>query len=193
MKTNREFWDNRYREEATGWDIGEVSPPLRAYIDQLEDKNLKILIPGGGNSYEAEYLFSKGFNNVFVNDISERPLKNFRARVPSFPVSNLLLKDFFEIDQQFDLIIEQTFFCAIPVEKREAYVEKMHELLLPKGKLTGLLFNLQFEKEGPPFGGSSQEYINLFQKKFLIQTLEESYNSILPRQGNELFFIFIKN
>ncbi len=193
VKTSRNFWDNRYLEKATGWDIGGISPPLRAYIDQLEDKNLKVLIPGAGNSYEAEYLFSSGFKYIYVNDIAKQPLENFKARVPSFPFPQLLQKDFFEIDIKFDLIVEQTFFCALPVESREEYVEKMHELLLPDGKLTGVLFNTKFENEGPPFGGSRLEYLKLFQKKFIIKTLEECYNSITPRQGNELFFIFIKN
>ncbi len=193
MKGNNNYWNDRYQQNETGWDIGKASPPLKAYIDQLEDKNLNILIPGGGNSYEAEYLFSRGFQNIYVNDIAQQPLKNFKERVPSFPDSHLLLKDFFDINKKFDLIIEQTFFCALPVEQRENYVRKTHGLLSPKGKLAGLLFNKPFEKEGPPFGGSLKEYLNLFSGKFIIKTLEECYNSISPRQGNELFFIFIKN
>jgi hypothetical protein len=51
---------NVIRSNETGWDLGQVSPPLKAYIDQLTDKNLRILIPGCGNSYEAEYLLEKG-------------------------------------------------------------------------------------------------------------------------------------
>ncbi|MCB0465166.1 MAG: SAM-dependent methyltransferase, partial [Aequorivita sp.] len=58
------FWNHKYLSGETGWDIGYVSTPIKEYIDQLSDKNLKILIPGGGNSYEAEYLFESGFNNV---------------------------------------------------------------------------------------------------------------------------------
>ena len=52
----KEYWINRYKEERTGWDIGYPSTPLKEYIDQLQDKNLRILIPGAGNGYEAEYL-----------------------------------------------------------------------------------------------------------------------------------------
>lgn len=189
---NKNYWESRYNEAATGWDLGEVSPPIKSFIDQLPSKNLKILIPGGGNSYEAEYLWSRGFRNVFVNDLAEQPLQNLKSRVPQFPETNLLLKDFFEIEQQFDLILEQTFFCALPPDKRIAYVEKMHELLVPGGKIAGLLFNTNFEKTGPPFGGNKNEYLKLFQNRFFIKTLETCYNSIIPRQGNELFFIFIK-
>ena len=69
MTSNRsfsnEFWTQRYEQNQTGWDIGEISRPLKEYIDQLEDKNLKILIPGAGNAYEAEYLFKQGFTSYF--------------------------------------------------------------------------------------------------------------------------------
>ena len=49
----------------TGWDIGKGSTPILTYIDQLEDKSIKILIPGCGNAHEAEYLVSKDFLMVF--------------------------------------------------------------------------------------------------------------------------------
>lgn len=47
---NETFWDNRYKKYDIGWDLGDVSTPLKAYFNQLENKNLKILIPGCGNS-----------------------------------------------------------------------------------------------------------------------------------------------
>ena len=42
------YWDNRYKEGSTGWDIGTISTPLKEYFNQLKDTSLKILIPGGG-------------------------------------------------------------------------------------------------------------------------------------------------
>ena len=98
-------WDNRYLQNDIGWDLGEISPPLKAYFDQLESKNLKILIPGGGNSHEAEYLFNNGFKNVFVVDLSKTALDNIKKRVPNFPLSQLINNDFFKINDAFDLII----------------------------------------------------------------------------------------
>jgi hypothetical protein len=59
------YWNDKYIKNNIGWDVGYISAPLMEYIDQLTDVNLKILIPGGGNSYEAEYLHKKGFTNVF--------------------------------------------------------------------------------------------------------------------------------
>lgn len=190
MKLNSDFWNNRYKSNDTGWDIGSISSPLKNYFDQLKDKSLRILIPGGGNAYEAEYLFRKGFRNVFLLDFSSIALENFQKRVPDFPKNQLICEDFFNHNKVYDLIIEQTFFCAINPELRKDYVEKSWELLAAKGKIVGLLFNDPLNNDKPPFGGNKEEYKNLFQKKFEILTLEIAYNSITPRAGRELFFIF---
>ena len=58
----------------TGWDLGTVSPPIKAYRDTLANKNLRILIPGCGNSYEAEYFVKKGFTSITVIDIAPTPV-----------------------------------------------------------------------------------------------------------------------
>lgn len=192
MNFNAEYWQNRYLNNETGWDVKEITVPLKDYIDQLKDKNLSILIPGAGNGYEYEYLIENGFNNVTVIDIAEQPLTNIRNRVKNHVAENLVCDDFFNHEKKYDLIIEQTFFCALNPSLRDKYVEKMHELLNPKGKLIGLLFQFPLTEEGPPFGGSENEYVKLFSNNFKIRTLETAYNSIKPREGRELFFIFEK-
>jgi methyl halide transferase len=183
----KEYWDNRWKNNDTGWDIGHVSTPLKEYIDQLEDKNVQILIPGGGNAYEAEYLHSKGFANVHLLDISPAPLENFLGRVPSFPREHLLCRDLFDHQGEYDLILEQTFFCAIDPAFRGRYVEHMHGLLRPSGKLVGVLFNDRLNDDKPPFGGNTEEYRKLFEERFRFRHFETAYNSIAPRAGRELF------
>lgn len=196
MKTmtelNKDYWDEKYAENKTGWNIGYISTPIKNYIDQLTDTSLKILIPGAGNSYEAEYLWNKGFKNLFILDISKQPLINFKKRVTDFPDTHLIHKDFFETEGTFDLIIEQTFFCALDPKLRRNYAIKMFDLLSNKGKLVGLLFDFELTVEGPPFGGDKEEYITYFKDLFKIKILERSYNSIKPRMNRELFFIFEK-
>ncbi|WP_369918587.1 methyltransferase domain-containing protein [Tenacibaculum singaporense] len=191
MELSETFWNNKYLHNKTGWDLGKISNPLKEYVDQLEDKNLRILIPGGGNSYEAEYLFNKGFKNVFVVDIASAPLKRIQNRVPSFPKENLIHADFFELKGTFDLIIEQTFFCAINPELRSKYAQKTHKLLVKKGKLVGLLFDAKLNEDHPPFGGSKQEYEDYFMPYFL-GSMEPCYNSSGGRKGMELFVKKIK-
>ena len=192
-KLDKSFWEKRYQNNQTGWDVGYIATPLKDYMDQLSNKEIKILIPGAGNSHEAEYLWKNGFKNIYVLDIAEHPLKNFKNRIPDFPEANLIHADFFEIKDTFDLIIEHTFFCALNPDLREKYASKIHDLLNTNGKLIGLLFDFELTKEGPPFGGSKKEYSSYFSKHFSIKTLERAYNSIKPRQDRELFFIFDKN
>lgn len=186
---NSDYWENRYQTNQTGWDAGTITTPLKNYIDQIADKNIKILIPGAGNAHELDYFLSKGFKNIFVVDFAETPLQNIRKRIPHFPEKQLIHSNFFELEGKFDLILEQTFFCALAPELRQRYATKMHSLLSEKGKLFGLLFDFPLTEEGPPFGGSKEEYLNLFSEDFNIKTMEASYNSIKPREARELFFI----
>ncbi|WP_298366941.1 SAM-dependent methyltransferase [uncultured Lutibacter sp.] len=191
-KFDKSYWEEKYKKNKTGWDIGYISTPIKTYIDQLKNKNVSILIPGAGNSYEAEYLHLNGFSKTSVIDIAKQPLLNLHTRFPDFPEENLIHSNFFNHQNKYDLIIEQTFFCALHPSQREDYVNKMYNLLNEGGKLVGLFFDFKLTKEGPPFGGNIIEYIQLFYAKFEIKVLERCYNSIKPRDGRELFFIFTK-
>ena len=63
----------------------------------------------------------------------------------------------------------------------------MAALLKPNGKLIGLLFDKDFGREEPPFGGTKAEYQQRFEQRFDIEIMEPSYNSHPARQGSELF------
>lgn len=191
MMLNKEYWGKRYESATTNWDIGEISTPLKDYIDQLKDKNSLILIPGAGNAYELDYLIEKGFQNVFILDYAKAPLDTILKRNTAFQ-KHLIHDNFFNHTGTYDLIVEQTFFCALYPNLRTNYAAKMYDLLSKKGKIFGLLFNFPLTEEGPPFGGSKEEYINLFSNSFSIKTLDIAYNSIKPRVNKELFFTFEK-
>lgn len=192
MKLTKEYWTERYSQNNIPWDAGIITTPIKEYIDQLTNKDLKILIPGVGNGYELSYLYQNGFKNVYGLDISEEPIANFKKNNPDFPENQLIVDDFFKHDNQYDLIIEQTFFCALNKELRPLYAAKMHKLLKENGKLAGVLFSFPLTEQGPPFGCSLEEYQELFSDNFLLKTLETCYNSIKPREKNELFIIFHK-
>jgi methyl halide transferase len=195
--TTENYWTNRYKDQSTGWDIGYPSEPLKVYIDQLTDKNIRILIPGAGNAYEAEYLYAQGFANVFVMDISAIPLQSFAIRNPNFPKEQLIEENFFEHNGKYDLILEQTFFCSFEPAKtnRELYGKKMAELLNGKGKLVSVWFDIPLVEgniDQRPFGGTKAEYGNYLHPYFETKIFERCHNSITPRAEQELFGIFIK-
>lgn len=192
------FWETRWQNSQTGWDLGAAAPPLTAYADQipLPRRSLRMLIPGCGNAYEALYLLHAGFSNITLLDIAPTAVERIRQRLDAgFPnwenQLQLVCGDFFQISGPFDLILEQTFFCALDPARRPDYAQHMHELLAAGGSLAGVLFNRAFEG-GPPFGGDVAEYRALFQPFFRIKTMEPCYNSIAPRAGSEVFILLEK-
>ncbi len=192
-KLNKNYWTERWSNEQTGWDMGHPSPPIAEYIDQLTNKDLRILIPGCGNAYEAEYLYSKDFTNFNVLDIAQEPLNQLHNRLPELRNDQLVCSDFFHHEDQYDLILEQTFFCAIDPILRSEYVKHAAKLLKSGGKLVGLLWGVEMNIDNPPFGGNQVEYEELFTPYFKIKTIEDAHNSIAPRLGKELFVIFQKS
>lgn len=193
IELNKDYWNERYQQQQTGWDVGEISTPLKVYFDQLTDKSISILIPGCGNAYEAEYLLQRGFSNVTLVDIAPAATAVVEEKLKQYLNKGLriITGDFFDVENTFDLIIEQTFFCALHPTMRQAYVDQMFSLLNSKGKLVGLLFDRAFVG-GPPFSGSKAEYEQLFSTYFNIHTMETAYNSIAPRAGTELFVLMTK-
>lgn len=183
----KEFWEKRYQDNDTGWDAGTITPPLRELADSIADKNAAILIPGCGNAHEAAYLLEKGFTNITLIDIAEDACKRIEATLGDYlrKSVHVICGDFFEQEGLYDIILEQTFFCAINPTLRKSYAAHMFRLLKPGGMLAGVLFNRDFEG-GPPFGGHESEYRELFSRQFIIEKMEPCTNSIAPRAGAEL-------
>ncbi len=188
---SKDFWNSRWETGQTGWDIGAPAPAFTTYFSDFSQKNAAILIPGCGSGHEAEFLLSIGFTNITVIDIAPKAVAILNEKFRSNPNITILCNDFFQHEGSYDYIVEQTFFCAIDPDLREAYAQQTHELLRPNGKIIAILFDRSFEG-GPPYGGSKEEYIQLFTTKFNILSLESNQLSIPQRMGSELFGIFEK-
>lgn len=186
-KDTKDYWNDLYKKNDIGWDVGKASSPLAAYIDQLTNKDVKILIPGCGNGYEAEYLLKSGFTDITLIDIAPALTEQLKERFKNNEDHiHIITGDFFEHTGEYDLILEQTFLSALDPSLREAYANQLNNLLKPGGKVAGVLFSKHFD-DNPPHGGSIEEYKNLFGEKFIINVLEPCYNSIKRRQGSEVF------
>jgi thiopurine S-methyltransferase len=194
IKLDKAYWDSRYQSDNIGWDIGFVSPAIKNWFDIQENKDLHILIPGAGSGYEVSYAHKIGFKNVFYMDISSEAVALFKSKNKSFPENRILSSDFFDLNlsSHFDIIIEQTFFCAQSPSRRVKYVKKTHDLLRKKGQIVGLLFGINFQKNGPPFGGDIVQYQKLFESKYEIEKLQICKNSIPERAGNEIWMELTK-
>ena len=92
------FWNDRYLTNKTEWNLKQVSPPLKTFIDGLKNKNLKILIPGCGNAYEAGYLIDNGFYQVTLIDISTVLIEKLKQKFGEQPIR--LLGEIFFISKK---------------------------------------------------------------------------------------------
>lgn len=185
------YWEERYRDNITPWDLGMVSPPLKNYIDRLTDHNLSILIPGCGNAYEASYLLEKGFQNVTLIDLSATLTSSLQTRYKGRPIE-IINANFFDHKGSYDLILEQTFLCALHPSLRKAYVNTSYELLNKGGKIAGVFFNKKFAENEPPYIASDDEYRDLFKNLFRFNEFLPCTTSANTRLGYEVSFEFQK-
>jgi methyl halide transferase len=187
-----DYWNDLYVKKETGWDIGFPSPAIREYADQLKHKDISILIPGCGNSYEAQYLLESGFTNITLIDIAPALTAALEKKFSneSGKRIKIITGDFFEHRGNYDLILEQTFLSALHPSLRTSYAAQMRNLLHDGGHLAGVLFSRHFDVN-PPYGGTVEEYRELFTSNFIIKTMEPCYNSIDRRMGNEVFINLI--
>ncbi len=192
IRLDEGYWTQRYDAGETGWDAGTVTTPLKTYFDQVKNTSLAVLIPGAGNAHEAKYLLDLGFTNITICDISIAPINNLAARAGNLKSLKLIHGDFFDLKDQYDLIIEQTFFCALHPTLRNPYFLKMQQLLRPGGKLAGVLFDDALNNDRPPFGGTREEYMNYIPQDLEIVKFEKCINSIQAREGREIFMLLKK-
>ena len=109
----------RHQNNDTPWHIGLVSTPIKEYIDQIKNKKISVLIPGAGHPHEAAYLAEHGFEDITICDISPTAIQNIQTELHEYPQIKYLCTDFFNIEGNYDLILEQSFFCAINPSLRE--------------------------------------------------------------------------
>ena len=150
MSDDANPWEARYREGRTGWQRGDVSPALLAWLADGTLKPCRILVPGAGRSHEPLHLALAGFH-VTTLDIAPTAVAHQRAALAARGGAALEGDVFtFTPGQPFDAIYEQTCLCALPPPRLPAYAAQLARWLRPGGVLAALF--MQTGREGgPPF------------------------------------------
>lgn len=182
-----DFWQDQYDEGDVDWDRGEPSPPIvRLLTESPLSDGSEVLVPGCGLGHEVIYVAGLGFSVTAV-DFAESAVAGVKARAGDLPVK-VLQRDIFglsgDFEGSFDVVLEHTCFCAIPIEMRSHYADVMHAVLKQGGRLVGLFFETD-EKKGPPFRTTRADIEAHFSSRFDISRMERPMDSFEGREGNE--------
>ena len=194
------FWAELYRTGDTGWDQGGPSPGLVDFLKNdlgarraVSLRSGRVLVPGCGHGHDARALAAAGFE-VTGLDVAKNAVQEATRIAKSQGLSKILFKqaDFFDLPKPlhrpYDLIFENTFFCAIDPAHRNRYVETAASLLKSGGFLLGVFYNIQPET-GPPFGATREELLDRFSHRFTL-VLDRVPRSIPRREGKELLMLW---
>ena len=191
----QEDWQRHYDEGDLGWDLGQVAPPFIRLYESNTIVPGKTLVPGCGRGHEVIYLAENGFEVTAV-DYSSGAVNHLKSTVQERKLKCKVLRmDFFGIDSAhngvYDLLIEQTFFCAISPEQRTSYVSTVARALKQGGMLAGLFYHTG-EEGGPPFNTTREDILKYFSNLFEIQQLSKSQDSAEQRKNKEWLVILVK-
>ena len=190
-----EDWQRHYEENDLGWDLGQVAPP---FVKLWQEEKLplgKVLVPGCGRGHEVVFLAENGFD-VTAIDFSSGAVTYLKNALKKRNLEGRILhQDFFRLDEShegvYDLVLEQTFFCAISPKQRRDYVLNVSRILKPGGILVGLFYHTD-EQGGPPYNTTREDIERHFSKKFEIQELDKTSLSAEQRKDKEWLGILKK-
>ncbi|WP_235766845.1 methyltransferase domain-containing protein [Planktothrix agardhii] len=197
------FWEERYQQGTTAWDLGEPAPPFITFLQSSEAPPPgKTAVLGCGRGYDALLFASYGFEVIgfdFADSAIQDALEYQQLLINKSSIlkgagkylptsAQFLQQDIFDLPQeflgQFDYVIEHTCFCAISPDQRPNYVNLVESIMKPNGQLFGLFFT-HSRAGGPPFGITPAEIRQYFQGKFQIVSLHPVTESTPSRQGEE--------
>ncbi len=190
LNLTADFWEQRYQDGRTGWDLGQPAPPFVRLLDSDQAPTPgRIAVLGAGRGYDAVLFADRGFEVVgFDLAPSAIAAATQLAQARHLP-AQFLQRNIFDLPSefagQFDYVLEHTCFCAIAPDQRDAYVQVAHRLLRPSGELIALFWAHQMPG-GPPFGSTVDELHQRFMPLFDIIEFAPATNSVAGRDNEFL-------
>lgn len=180
-------WGARYQSGETPWNKGEPHPELPFLLSSHHEVvgNAKsILVPGCGLGHDASLIRSIARTEVLGLDLAEEAIDEARRLYQGRGLA-WAVGDLFEWPGRYDLVLEHTCFCAIPLDRRADYVAAMARLIPAGGHLLGIFYlNPGHEREeGPPFGVSFTELEQFFEADFQLIWSKEPEKTFAGREG----------
>jgi methyl halide transferase len=206
-----ENWEERWREQDTPWDLGQVTPALRLFLQTELGKKIfqdgQVLVPGCGTGYDLFEIATLA-KQVLGLDLAASAFQHFeslrnKVALLSGEAGNVdyRTQDFFTfpVHERFDAAWDYTFYCALSPDLRAEWAKRYSEILKPQAYLVTLLFpvkepvNEKCEaREGPPFPVSLNETRTLLESNFDEIFLEPVQQSPPGRDGLEWIAVWKK-
>ena len=145
-------WEGRWQSGDTPWDLGRAPPSLEQTLAQLGSTPLDVAVPGAGRAHDA-LAFAAAGHRVTAIDIAPSALAAAATQAEALDLPLTLLEaDWLDPSAHapatFDLVWEQTCYCAIPPARRADYARTLARVLRPGGRYVGLFW--QHGREGGP-------------------------------------------
>ncbi|HZE12468.1 MAG TPA: methyltransferase domain-containing protein, partial [Chthoniobacterales bacterium] len=154
-------WDEHYKRGDVFWDKGTAAPALAEYLRRHPMRG-RALVPGCGRGRDVAMAAENGLDAIGL-DIAPTAIAEARALYPQI-AECFLIGNFFDPPAErrdaFDVLVEHTLLCALPLAMRGDYRRAVDLTLRKGGLLVGVWFinpALDPGEEGPPFGISVAE------------------------------------
>ncbi len=176
------FWEQRYQEGRTGWDLGG---PTAVFVRLLDEAPAalppgKVVVVGCGKGHDVLLFARRGFDAVGI-DFAPSAVAAGAAAARGAGLSDRARfeqGDIFDLagryPAQFDYVLERACYCAIDPSDRRRYVAAMAGVLKRGGRLIGQFFLGPQERPGPPFATTVEEVRDFFGRQFEVERLDES-------------------
>jgi thiopurine S-methyltransferase len=187
---DREFWQQRWRNNQIGFHQTHLNPHLLRYWERLGvPPGGRVLVPLCGKSLDMCWLSER--HAVLGVELSEKAIEDFgrentlafaRTQQPPFSVYRagaitLLCGDFFELQPgqtgALTAVYDRAALIALPEAMRRRYAVRLAALVKPGTSM--LLITLDYhqsEMKGPPFCVTAAEVETLFAAEWALEDLE---------------------
>jgi thiopurine S-methyltransferase len=188
----REFWEQRWQENQTGFHLNEINPYLKAHWQAVtNDQKGQVFVPLCGKSLDLIWLQQQGYSvtavecseiavKAFFNEQGIEPEVSQQGAFKRFRSTGLCIYqgDYFQLEasmlRDISLVYDRASLVAMPGAMRKAYAEKMMALL--PASVSMLLIALEYDQSlmtGPPFSVIQENIVELYQQGFSIEKMHQ--------------------
>lgn len=155
-----DFWQQRFVAGTTPWDRGAPGPQLRRWLDEaLIAPGQRVAVPGCGSGHDVAMLATAGVKVTGI-DYAPAALDLARAHLArTGTTAELIQADVTQWSPEtpFDVVYEQTCWCALHPDRWHAYTQQLHRWIRPGGHLLLMLMQClrpsaaEGRIDGPPY------------------------------------------